>query len=347
MIADKSSVEINEFNAFEKIFKYYDKLDYFFNRFKTLISIELDLTNLCDSNCPACTGIKDNPVSLTFNQVKKLVDELADVFEAKSVIISGGGEPLLHPDFVKILYYIKGKGLKIGLNSNGLSLDREKAKAIIECCSYIRISLDAGTPEMYKKTHGLGEKAFQKLVGNMKMFTKLKKELNGKVAWGTGFLTSEMTKPDILNFFRLSKECGVDFAQLRPFTGDFTKVDEELEKAKELYENKNFKVTASYHKYRRFDDKEKRPYKKCIGMFFNTVVTADFKVFACLCHRQKNKYFIGDLNKNTLKELWTSPRIIEVFNNIDFSDCPYFCRNDDINRGLDNISKPVKHVGFL
>jgi len=339
--------EINEFNAFEKIFKYFDKLDYFFNRHKTLISTELDLTNLCDSNCPYCTGVKDKQVSLTFKQVKKLADELADVFQAKSIIISGGGEPLLHPDFIKILYYIKNKGLKIGLNSNGLSLNKDKDKAIIECCSYFRISLDAGTPKMYKKIHGIGEKAFLKVIENMKMFSKLKKDLKGNMAFGTGFLTSEETKPDILNFFKLSKECSVDFAQLRPFTGDFTKVDEEFKKAKELYEDKNFRVAASVHKYNRFDDKEKRPYKKCLGMFFNTVVTADFRVFACLHHRQNEKYLIGDLNKNTLKELWTSSRIRKVFESIDFNDCPYFCRNDDINRGLEYISKPIIHVEFL
>ena len=59
-------------------------------------------------------------------------------------------------------------------------------------------------------------------------------------AFGTGFLTSEMTKPDINNFFRVSKESRVDFAQLRPFTGDYTKVNEEFKKAKEIYEDEKF-----------------------------------------------------------------------------------------------------------
>ena len=226
-------MKINQFNAFEKIFKYNDKLNLFLNRHKTLISIELDLTNLCNNNCPSCTGNKQNKCSLSFKQIKQIVDELAYEFEAKSIIISGGGEPLLHPEFVRILKYIKNKGLKIGLNSNGLALDEEKAKAIIECCSYFRISLDAGTKEMYKKTHGMDETTFQKVIENIKMFTQLKKELNGKIVWGTGFLTSEMTKQDILNFFKLSKECGVDFAQLRPFTADYTNIKEELEKHKE------------------------------------------------------------------------------------------------------------------
>ena len=340
-------MKINKFNAFEKIFKYSDKQDYFFNKHKTLISVELDLTNLCNNNCPLCTGAKNKKVSLTFEQIKRLTDELADIFEAKSIIISGGGEPLLHPDFIKILYYIKNKGLKIGLNSNGLSLDEAKAKAIIECCEYFRISLDAGTKEMYKKTHGVEEKSFLKVIENIKMFSRLKKELKGDIAFGTGFLTNEMTKPDILNFYKLSKECGVDFAQLRPFTGDLTKIDKEFKKAKGLYEDENFKVSASVHKYKRLNDKNKRPYCKCYGMFFNTVVTADFRIFVCVSHRQKEKYLLGDLNKNTLKEIWESSRIREVFENIDFKDCPYFCRNDDINRGLEYISNPVNHKEFL
>jgi len=343
-------MEINEFNAFEKIIKYHDKLNYLFNRHKTLITIELDLTNFCDNNCPMCSGVKDNPCQLTFEQVKKLIDEFADEFEGKSVVVSGGGEPLLHPNFIEILYHIKNKGLKIGLNSNAYSLNEDKAKAISDCCSYFRISLDAGDSEMYKKTHGMPPKAFYKVVENMKMFNKIRKERKSKVSWGAGFLTGKHTKEGILNFFKLSKECGVDFAQLRPFcypTFDETKVDEELKKARELYEDENFKIRSSSHKYSRFDDEEKRPYDKCYGMFFSVVVTADFRVFTCPIMKQKEDHLLGDLNKQTLKEIFTSPRMIEVFNNIDLKDCPYFCRNDDINRGLHYASRKINHEEFL
>jgi len=343
-------MEVNKFNAFEKILKYHDKLNYFFNRHKTLVTIELDLTNSCDNKCPCCSGVKDKPAQLTFSQVKKLVNEFADEFDGKSVIVSGGGEPIIHRDFIKILYYIKSKGLKIGLNSNGYSLNKEKAKAIIDCCSYFRISLDAGTPEMYKKTHGMDEDAFNKVVENVKMFSQLNKEYNRKVAFGVGFLTSEMTRPDILNFFKLSKKCGVGFAQLRPFCYpklDSTNINEELQTAKRLYEDENFKIISSSHKYTHFKDKEQRPYKKCFGMFFSIAITADFKVFPCPIKKQKQDYLLGDLNKNTLKEIFTSPRIIEVFNNIDLKDCPYFCRNDDVNRGLDYASRHINHKEFL
>ena len=340
-------MKVNKFNAYDKILQYQDKLNYFFNGYKTLISIELDLTNLCNNKCPDCTGVNDNSAALTFKQIKKLIDELSEIFHVESIVISGGGEPLIHPNFSDVLYYIKQKGIKIGLNSNGLALDEEKAKAILECCSYFRISLDAGTPDIYTKTHGMDQNSFNKVIDNIKMFSCMKKQLDSKIGFGTGFLTSELTKGDIFDFFRLSKECGVGFAQLRPFTGDFTSIENEFNKSKEMFEDENFKVTASIHKYSRFNDGEKRPYSKCYGMFFNTVVTADFKVFACIHHRQKQNYFLGDLNETTLKEIWNSSRIREVFETIDCNDCPYFCRNDDINRALNSISKPVFHKEFL
>lgn len=247
---------------------------------------------------------------------------------------------------MKIVYYIKSKGIDIGLNSNGLALNEENSRAIADCCSYFRISLDAGTPEMYRKTHGMDKEAFEKVLGNIRMFNNIRKKLGSDISFGTGYLTSEGTRSGILDFFATSKKCGVDFAQLRPFTNDLTNVDKEFRGAKKL-EDKNFKVVSSEHKYSRFGDDDKRPYKKCWGMFFNTVVTADFRIFACLHHRQNEKYLLGDLKKNSLREIWQSAKMREVFGKIDFTDCPYFCRNDEINRSLELVNRPVNHVKFL
>lgn len=335
-----------KFRGSEKITRYPEKLNYFFNKHKTLVSVELDLTNKCDSNCPKCTGMRKNPDSLTLEQIMRFVDEFSEI-DGKSIILAGGGEPLLHPNFIEALYQIKIKALKAGIYSNGFSLDEDKAKAIIDSCSFFRISLDAGTSKIYKKTHGRGKDYFGKVVENMKMFSKLKKESNKDISYGASFLTGEFTKKDILNFFKLCKECGLDYGQLKPFLNEQTNIYKELQKGKELYEDKNFKVISSYHKYNHFKDEDKRPYTKCWGMFFNGVVTADFKMFVCANHRQNEKYFIGDLNKNSLKEIMNSSKIIDVFSNIDFSDCPYYCRNDDLNRELEGYTQDIKHKEFL
>ena len=89
---------INNFNANEKIMRYLDKLDYFFNGHKTLIVTELDLTNRCNNKCPGCCGVNGNGAELSRHQIDLIVSSLTDMGN-KGVILSGGGEPLISPYF--------------------------------------------------------------------------------------------------------------------------------------------------------------------------------------------------------------------------------------------------------
>lgn len=336
----------NKFNADEKILHHMGKVNIFFNKDKTLIVCELDLTNKCNHNCPACTGVKENAAELSFEQISNIVKDLS-YLECKGVILSGGGEPLIHPSFIDTLKILANNGIEIGLNTNGLALDKNKAIAILQYCKYCRISLDAGTAEMHTKTHGTNEKSFKKTVNNIKILTNLRDELNSETSLSAGFLTSESTKPDMENFVALCKQCNLDFAQFRPFTGDYTDITEKYLSLKKKYESDTFKVLASLHKYKHFNENIRKTYDKCYGMFFSTVITADNKIFACLHHRQKEKYKIADLNELSLENAWQSYKKYKVFEEIDVNTCPNFCRNDAFNRVLYDLSKDTAHKNFL
>lgn len=338
----------NEFNSVKKILHYQDKLSRFLDAGKTLIVTEFDLTNRCNNNCPLCVGVKENGSELTWDEIKMIVEGLRKM-DNKGVIISGGGEPLLHPDFIRTLELIKNSGMQIGLNSNGLALDREKALAIAKYCTYFRISLDAGTPEMYKRTHGMPEKSFEKVCENMRLMADVKKETGSLVSFTAGFLTSKVTSCDMEKFVVLCRDSGVGAAQFRPFTGDETDITEEYKRLKEKYETDDFKVRASLQKYTRFEKGPEKDYRRCHGMFFSTVVTADAKVFACLHHRQEQDFLIGDMRKEgkTFEEVWNSYRKWQVYENIDLSKCPPYCRNDSFNSALEELTGDCIHKEFL
>lgn len=338
---------INNFNAEEKIVHYFDKLNYFFNGHKTLIVTEFDLTNRCNNRCPGCCGVNGNGAELSRHQIDLIVKSLADM-DNKGVILSGGGEPLISPWFSYAIQELRRSRMKLGLNSNGLALTDELAKLIADNCEYFRISLDAASPEMYYKTHGMPAPAFQKTVENIRMFSQIKKERGSKVSFGVGFLTSRDTAPEMEKFVALVKDCGADFAQFRPFTGDLYDVTEEYMRLKKKYETPDFGVRASIQKYKEMRAKGQRNYDKCRGMFFSTVITADAKVFACLHHRQEKKYFLGEINESTsLEDIFRSARMREVFESIDCADCPVMCRNDVFNRTLNTLSLDVTHSEFL
>jgi len=336
----------NNFNADEKILRYTDKLDYFYNGHKTLIIAELDLTNKCNNNCPGCCGVNENRAELDKSQIDRIIDSLAKI-ECEGVILSGGGEPLINPYFTYTVEQLRLRGIKVGVNSNGLALDNEKIDVILKYCEYFRISLDAASPEMYKKTHGMPEKSFNKVIENCISFAKQKKETCNTMSFGIGFLTREDTIGEMEDFVVLCKKTGADFAQFRPFTGDFTDISEKYLILKNRYETEDFFVQASLQKYREMGKEQIRSYTKCHGMFFSTVITADAKVYACLHYRQNPDYFLGDLNQNTLSEIFRSDRVRTIYEKIDCSKCPPFCRNDVFNRTLHALSKDVTHKEFL
>lgn len=340
-------MQINNFNSNEKILRYLDKLDYFFNGHKTLIVTEFDLTNRCNNNCPGCCGVRENGAQLTREQIDLIVQSLRDIGN-QGVILSGGGEPLISPHFSYAVKELRKNGMKLGLNSNGLALTEELAELIADNCTYFRISLDAASPELYKKTHGMPPAAFQKTVDNIRMFARVKKARGSQTSYGVGFLTSRDTAGEMEAFVRLARDCGVDFAQFRPFTGDLYDITETYQRLKEAYETPDFGVRASLQKYREMETGGKREYDRCRGMFFSTVVTADAKVFACLHYRQREEYYLGTITEDTsLSDIFRSPRMRQVYESIDCSKCPSMCRNDAFNRTLDTLSLDVTHREFL
>lgn len=157
-----------------------------------------------------------------------------------------------------------------------------------------------------------------------------------------------MTSGELEKFVRLVCDCGADFAQFRPFTGDFLDITDEYLRLKKAYETAEFSVRASLQKYREMVSGGERGYNKCRGMFFSTVVTADAKMFACFHHRQEEAYFLGEITDNvSLEDIFRGPQIRKVYESIDCKDCPTMCRNDVFNRTLDTLTLDVIHSEFL
>ncbi|MGX2971810.1 radical SAM protein [Helicobacter sp. T3_23-1059] len=263
-------MKINNFNSDEKILRYTGKIDHFYNSHKTLIVTELDLTNKCNHRCPGCCGHNENNAELNKEQVESVVRNLR-AMDNKGVILSGGGEPTCSPHFEYAIKLLKNAGQNIGLNSHGMNLNERLNEIIAENLEYFRISIDAGSAEMYEKIHGMKPKHFEKTLANIESFANTKVRLGSKTSFGVGFLTSNITQGDMESFVKLVKERGADFAQFRPFTGDRLDITNKLLELREKYEDSEFKIVASYQKYKEMEGLNEgagRGYDKCHRMFF-------------------------------------------------------------------------------
>lgn len=324
------------------------------------ITYELDMTNICNHRCPHCFGFysRNNRSTLSLEEAEGIILQIKK-FGGKGLTFTGGGEPLCNPATIKAVEFAKGLGLDIGFITNGTLINKDIAEKLMTHCTWLRVSLDAASPRMFKFTHGLDGRAYDSIIENIILLVNRKAGLKSSCAIGVGYITSLETKKEILKFAELCGDLGVDYAQYRPLLPAFSriKVDykkssqeaiiKEIKKAGRLSRD-NYQVLYSKHKYDSVTNgKMLKPYNKCYGHHFAAVIAADKKMYLCCHYRGLKKYCIGNLNKNTLKEIWHSKARRKAYEGIGLKSCVLLCRCNTFNTILWNIKQKKIHPNFI
>lgn len=346
-------MEINDFIRGDKLYQHPNRVGQFLSyidanencrRRPFPITVELDMTNKCNSNCPHCAGGRNDYSELSLEQAETIITQIAPF--CRGLIFTGGGEPLCNEHTLDAVKYAAYNAIDIGFITNGLLLSDEVIDVLLDHCVWIRISLDAGSPEVYAQTHGLPATSFTTVLENIARLTDAKKEKRSNTTIGTAFLTNESLAYDMENFIVTSKILNVDYAQFRPFHFDKYNPMPIVEELRKKYQTDVFKIAASEHKYMRMQN-YKRKFKTCYGHNFATVIGADAKVYVC-CHMRGNeKYILGDLNKEIFYKIWDSDQAKKVYNNIDFCDCVPLCRCESFNETLYFLAEQKRHGAHL
>jgi len=290
------------------------------------VSINLDLTSACNFRCPHCvdSGIINTGEALDLDNIRKSIDTLRKR-GLLSVILIGGGEPTVHPDFEEIVRYTKGMGLQVGIVTNGSKLERVASVAdFLEEGDWVRLSLDAAREETFRKSHVPGKNVtLQKILNDARDL----KELNPKISLGYSYVivwegiimnNNELCSNvgEIPGAVKLACEYGFDYISFKPcllrMEGSlkeslFSKPDperenriiagirENLEKAKELSGGAvNILESVNLHAMldRKVHELKKQP-KVCHAQFFRTVL-APSGIFHCPAYRGVPKGRIGE-----------------------------------------------------
>lgn len=92
----------------------------------TLHEITIEVTQRCPNRCIYCSSLSDATKTqcLDYDTICHVVDD-AKSLGAKSVSLSGG-EPFLHPDIVRIVDYIRQKGMVCLIYTSGLVLSEDE-----------------------------------------------------------------------------------------------------------------------------------------------------------------------------------------------------------------------------
>jgi MoaA/NifB/PqqE/SkfB family radical SAM enzyme len=88
----------------------------------------LDIIRGCNIKCDACYNNAECKIK-SFDEVVEDYKKIISVRKISSIALIGG-EPLLNPDLIKIVKFLKQEGLSVELFSNGLLLDENKTKEL-------------------------------------------------------------------------------------------------------------------------------------------------------------------------------------------------------------------------
>ncbi|MDD5194971.1 MAG: radical SAM protein [Candidatus Omnitrophica bacterium] len=331
---------------------------------KNIVPLYLEIapSGACNHRCIYCglDFMHYRPVFLDKDVFKKRISEMASL-GVKSIMYAGEGEPLLHKDIAQIIKHTKLSGIDSAITTNGVLLTEKKAQEIMPYTAWIKVSVDAASPQTYAKIHQTHPGDFDRVMNNLSAAAKLRQKKGYKCTLGMQLLLLPENYNEVIRLAKLAKDIGMDYLVVKPYSQhplsitkkyknikyrDYLDLAQKLDKISDKKFNVIFR-TNTMAKW----DKAEHNYAHCLGLPFWGYVDASGNVWGCSMYLTKDKFCLGNIYKSTLKKIWQSKKRKELTlwaqNKLDTTKCRVNCRMDEINRYLWELKNPSEHVNFI
>ncbi len=274
------------------------------------ISISIEPTTSCNLRCPECpSGLRSftRPTGmLDYTLYRKIIEE--NYRDLVYLILYFQGEPYLHKQLFDLISLAHKKKIYTATSTNAHYLTSENAKRTVESgLDRLIISIDGTSQETYQQYRVGGQ--LEKVISGAKEIIAWKKKLNSKTpAVFFQFLVVKPNEHQVKDVKKLADELGVD------------KV---LFKTAQIYDyEKGSPLIPSNEKYSRYrqgsDGKfaiKNKLLNQCWKMWHSCVITWDGGVVPC-CFDKDAQHKLGDINENTLAEIWQNTKYKQFRNSL-------------------------------
>lgn len=244
------------------------------------ITADVFLTNYCNNRCPYCTygrweldgGVK----AMTYDEFVTYATRLIEL-GVQGIILTGGGEPTLCPDFLAITRWLEERGIHYGINTNFNKLMYFKP-------DYLKVSLDGYDEYSYEQARGV--KKYAEVVKNIEAFTEWRRKNSPKTSVGIQWMATDMV--GVLRFYDANRHLDVDYISFRPLESTGGKYYQDEEQKAEVREiiaaiedlaEQDSRVTLNF-KWNMLDWQE----KDCTAQWAQIALNERGEVMYC-CHK--------------------------------------------------------------
>jgi radical SAM protein with 4Fe4S-binding SPASM domain len=243
----------------------------------------LSFVYVCNAHCPNCPYTNSNirqeysDRPLMHADTFKIIADQCGPHQAW-IRLSGGGEPMLHPQAVELIEYAKSKGARIGLITNGSRFTEDSIQRLLACgTDMIEFSVDAADPDTYGLVRpGLD---WERLVSTVESVVKLRQQMGSP----TKIIASGINQE------------GVDIDQVEAF---WSGIVDEFQKRKYLTWGINDDHSGNAEPYLRPDEQIPCPF-----IFERLNIDSRGKVMVC-GFDIRAVTDMGNVHEHSIAEIW-------------------------------------------
>lgn len=307
------------------------------------VMVDIDVSNLCNLNCYWCNSLtirKKSQDLISTSHLLKIADFIKE-WGCISACVAGGGEPMMNPGFVDLLYRLHDNGIKIGVITNGTLMGKKEIRAIAETCRWCGISVDAGTASTYSKQKvrsGVEDFIFNTVINNIQSLVRYVNKINSNCSVGFKYLLNPINAHEIYLACKLAKDLGVHDFHLRPvgsenieafkdkeplnYTDVMPIIKQHISEIRDLEDN-NFKVYSVSHKFTN-DFKKKVNFSRCWALPLLPTFGADGNCHLCFDIRGRDDLIMCRHNPNPeeILKFWNTDKHKKMIADIDITKCP-------------------------
>lgn len=263
------------------------------------ITYSIEPTNFCNLKCPECpSGTGELTRQLGFLSVenfREIVDQISDTGFYIQLFFQG--EPYLNKQLGEMVAYAQKKNVYVSVSTNGNLITPKNIDKLIENVpDKIIFSLDGLDEESYQnyRVGGTFKKADDAL--NLLIEAKRKLKLN-KPFVELQFIVMKQNEHLIEEVNAYSESRGVDrlvfkTMQVSSYDNAIKFLPTDGKYSRYIISNGDYKLKGKQSNH-------------CFALWRTAVITWDKQMVPC-CFDKDANYHLGDLRKNSIKEIWKS-----------------------------------------
>jgi MoaA/NifB/PqqE/SkfB family radical SAM enzyme len=278
------------------------------------VSIQLAPTDKCNLNCIFCSVKNRDMDELTYKEATAAVSDLVRL-GAKTVEITGGGDPTLYGPINELLDFCLSLNLRVGLITNGILLNKKIEYQILERLTWIRVSLNG-----------------------LDCMDDIYLNIPNNVVLGFSYVWNELSSKDKLEKVKSYKEKhNAAYARIVPDCRNVKFIEDYREKIMPLI-NDIEGMNGIF-----FQEKEYVPPSRCWMGYLKPFINSDGYVYHCSANPLINlkfnpKFRMGHISE--INKIWSD---VKPFDSKHCGEC-FFKEHNEL---IEELITKVEHKDFI